>query len=233
MGRILSSADGYRATPLVAAATFGHENLIHMLLDHGADPLPYDTLGRSAISCAAEHRFSWNTVQRLFQAVLDVGGDITAGPISGDELAPLHCFARQGCLPAVELLLKHDADILVRTQAGVTALDLALFNYSREPRVYEEVCQLLIETINTADRDYDHTLPSIEPLRGGTSLHLAAQHGSESLVRLLISSGVNSQVLDDEGNSASDLARLSGHEAVVQVLSDKLNLSHKTENPVT
>jgi ankyrin repeat protein len=50
-------------------------------------------------------------VQRLFQAALEAGGDITAGAEDGDGLTPLHYFAREGCMPAVELLIDNNADV--------------------------------------------------------------------------------------------------------------------------
>jgi hypothetical protein len=104
----------------------------------------------------------------------------------------------------------------------MTALNLALFRYPDNPSLYEDICRLLIETIDRVDGYYDHILPSEDPLTGGTSLHLAAQHGSETLVRLLINSGVDVLALDDEDRSAFDLATLSCHEAAAQLLSHEM-----------
>lgn len=209
-----SSADSYGTTVLAKAGIHGYENIIQILLDRGADPLPLDTLGRSAITCAAEGGCSWETVQRIFNAVVDAGGDITSA-------SALHYFAEQGCPPAIKTLLNHNADVLSRNQSGITALHLALFHYSQNPNNYEQVCQLLIEAINTAGRNgrkFDHTLPRIEPLRCGTSLHLAAKCGSENVVRMLLDNGVDIHVLDDDGKSALDIARGDGHEGVVHLL---------------
>ncbi|CRG89983.1 hypothetical protein PISL3812_07023 [Talaromyces islandicus] len=220
-----SSADGYGTTALASSAIHRRENVIYMLLDRGADPLPYDTLGRSAITCAADSRCSWDVVQTLFQAVLNAGGDITAEPWPGNEYIPLHCFAKRGYLPAVKFLLSHKANALARTQSGVTALQLALFCYSEDPSSYEEVCRLLIEAINAANDEYDHTLPPLEPLTGGTSLHLAVRTGSETLVHTLLYSGVDVSAVDGEGRSALDVARLEGHDVIVKLLSEKVSLN--------
>jgi ankyrin repeat protein len=221
-GADASAANSYGTTALAAAAIHGYNKMIHLLLDRGADVLPFDTLGRSALTGAAESQCDWSTVQRLFQATLEAGGDITAGAEAGDGLTPLHYFARQGCMPAVELLINNNADVLARSETGVTALNLALFRYPDNPSLYEDICRLLIETIDRVNGDYDHILPSEDPLTGGTSLHLAAQHGSETLVRLLINSRVDVMALDDKGRSALDLATLSCHEAAAQLLSHEM-----------
>lgn len=214
-----SSVDGYGTTALEAAALRGHENIVHILLDSGANPLPLDTLGRSALTCAADGNCSWETTRRILEAVLKAGGDVKQGHI-------LQSFAAQGSLPAVKELIKHGVDVLSPNESGITALHMALYYYSeslslKDPKDYEQVCQTIIEAINVAVHkggEFDHNLPRIEPLRGGTSLHLAAKCDSETVMRMLLDSGVDKNILDLDGKSALDIAILAGHENVARLL---------------
>lgn len=89
-----------------------------MLLERGADSLPYDALGMSAIICAAESGCSWDTVKTLSRAVLSAG-DITAGSPSGNGRTPSQSFSMRECQPAVKFLLSHNANPLTRTRSGV------------------------------------------------------------------------------------------------------------------
>jgi ankyrin repeat protein len=217
-----SSVDGYGTTALECAAVRGHEKIVHILLDSGANPLPIDTLGRSALACAADGNCSWETTQRILEAVLNAGGDITEGHI-------LQNFAAQACLPAIKTLISHGVDVLSPNESGVTALHMALYHFSentssRDPNDYEQVCQSLIEAINVAVHnggEFNHMLPRIEPLKGGTSLHLAAKCGSETVMRMLLDSGIDATILDDERNSALNIAILVGHQDVSRLLESR------------
>ncbi|KAL1855108.1 ndufs2, NADH ubiquinone oxidoreductase 49 kd subunit [Paecilomyces lecythidis] len=219
-----SSAGENGTTPLVASADDGCENLINMLLDRGADPLPCDRFGMSATRYAVQSGCSWGVTRKLYQAVLDAGGDITAASPSSGGPTALLSFAERGCLPAVKFLLSHK--VVTDTQSVATALHLALYNYPSDPVSYEEVCRLLIKEINVVNEEFGHTLHVLEPVAGGgTSLHLAAQTGSDTLVQLLLSSGVDDSVLDNEGRSALDIAKLEGHDGIAKLLSEKENLN--------
>lgn len=222
-----SSADEHGTTALESAATLGHENIVHILLDCGADPLPLDDLGRSALTCAGDGRCSWETTGRIVEAVLKAGGDIKQGHL-------LQMFASQANVPAVKGLLSHGIDVLSPNSYGITALHIALYRYSyrysralglRERENYEQVCQILIEATNIAVQDggkFDHNLPPLDFLRGGTSLHLAAKCDSETVTRMLIESGVDANILDLDGKSALDIATLAGHQNIARLLRSRL-----------
>ncbi|RAO73336.1 uncharacterized protein BHQ10_009348 [Talaromyces amestolkiae] len=217
-----SSVDGYGTTALEAAAVHGHENIVHILLDSGANPLPLDTFGRSALTCAADGKCSWETTRRILDAVLKAGGDIK-------QVHILSSFASQVCVPAVKELLSYGVDVLSPNESGVTALHMALYRYSenltsKDREHYEQVCKILIKATNSAVQDggeFDHNLPRIEPLRGGTSLHLAAKCDSETVMRMLIESGVDTNILDLDGKSALDIAILAGHKSIARLLESR------------
>ncbi|KAF8078707.1 acyl CoA binding protein-domain-containing protein [Lyophyllum atratum] len=53
---------------------------------------------------------------------------------------------------------------------------------------------------------------------GYTPLHLACDRGNLPVVKLLLSKGANPNIKDPDGLSASELARIAGHEAVQECL---------------
>jgi hypothetical protein len=53
---------------------------------------------------------------------------------------------------------------------------------------------------------------------GNTPLHLAASNGHGRIVRLLMDHGADSSIVNHEGFTASDLARLRGHDGVAQMI---------------
>jgi hypothetical protein len=115
-------------------------------------------------------------VKRLVKAIMESGGDIAAQGDGGDDFTLLHEFALHRDLPVVELFVNSGTNVLAQSPSGVTALTCALGRYADNPRTYEGICRVLIKTINVADDDFDHSLPSMDSLTGGTSLHLAVDH---------------------------------------------------------
>ena len=56
--------------------------------------------------------------------------------------------------------------------------------------------------------------PNVHQRHGWTPLHGAAQHGDTDLVERLLVAGADPRAVNDDGTSAADLARASGHRAV-------------------
>jgi len=216
-----SAADGYGTTALAAAVIWGYDNIVNLLLDRGADVLPYDSIGRSALTSAAGD-CGFATVQRLVKATLEAGGDISLRR-GDDGFTPLHYYALQGNLSGVELLINSGADVLVRAEAGVTALTCSLVRYKDNEIIHEKICRVLIGAMNAAGADF--SVPSENPLGSGiTPLHLTADLGAESLGRLLIDSGADALALDQSERSPLLLAMLSGHEAVCRLLIQEMRV---------
>ncbi|XP_061364261.1 putative E3 ubiquitin-protein ligase XBAT35 [Gastrolobium bilobum] len=59
---------------------------------------------------------------------------------------------------------------------------------------------------------------------GGTPLHHAAKRGLESIVKLLLSHGANPLVMNDDCQTALDIARAKGHSKVVRTIESHLCL---------
>ena len=77
------------ATPLHAAAHNGHERVIKLLLDHGADPVAVDEDGWTAVFSVAV-----NGHESIVKLLLDRGAD--AKKFTENGSTPLHAAAQNG-----------------------------------------------------------------------------------------------------------------------------------------
>ncbi|KAB8264706.1 ankyrin repeat-containing domain protein [Aspergillus pseudonomiae] len=219
-----SGWDIHGVSALTLATANGNEEIVMMLLDRDANPLPHDAVGRSALGCAAGlPKFSWTTVERIFHAYRNAGGDINCTYVTIPEFVggaprplerlPLHQFAAAGSVPGVELLLQYGAQVSTKGRDGMTALHAALFSYRYRRDSYQiinEICRMLVEAAVGSGEDLNNQMTpytSFMPMRGATALHLAVVCGLQEVVRLLLDHGADAKIVDDEGKTALDLAR--------------------------
>ena len=60
---------------------------------------------------------------------------------------------------------------------------------------------------------------------GNTPLHLAAGSGHHSVIQLLLSAGASCNIINNEGETALDLARMKGHTKVCVLVHFKVSFS--------
>jgi ankyrin repeat protein len=106
-------------TALTRATLFGHEPVVEMLLDAGADINAHNPSVGSALYVAVAARRD-----ALVQRLLDRGADPNLTPAWGQT--PLMVAAMQGNTPVVRLLLTRGADPSRRSARGKSAVDMAL-----------------------------------------------------------------------------------------------------------
>ncbi|KAB8220033.1 ankyrin repeat-containing domain protein [Aspergillus novoparasiticus] len=233
-----SGWDIHGVSSLTLATASGNEEIVTMLLDRGANPLPHDAVERSALGCAASSpKLSWKTVERIFHAYRNAGGDINCTHVTIPEFAggaprplgtlPLHQFAAAGSVLGIELLLRYGAKVSTKGHNGMTALHAALFRYRYNRDTYQnidEICQILVEAAVRLREDLNNQMTpysSFMPMRGATALHLAVVCELEEIVRLLLVNGADVKIVDGEGKTALDLAKGLGNQPITDLLTAK------------
>ena len=108
-------------TPLHVASTFGHSNIVQILLEAGAVPNLQDSLGNTALHFAA-------TESTALQLLTATPKSVNVGiPNSRGQVA-LHVAAQRGNVSVLNLLLQHGADQYVMDDQGqVRVYYLVLF----------------------------------------------------------------------------------------------------------
>ncbi|GMG51170.1 unnamed protein product [Aspergillus oryzae var. brunneus] len=233
-----SGWDIHGVSALTLATASGNEEIVTMLLDLGANPLPHDAVERSAVGCAASStKLSWKTVERIFHAYRNAGGDINCTYVTIPEFVggaprplqtlPLHQFAAAGSVPGIELLLRYGAKVSTKGRNGMTALHAALFRYRYNRDTYQnidEICQVLVKAAVRLGEDSNNQLTSSSsfmPMRGTTALHLAVVCELEEIVRLLLDQGADVKIVDEEGKTALDRAKGLGNQPIIDLLTAK------------
>ncbi|KAI9745824.1 MAG: hypothetical protein M1818_000505 [Claussenomyces sp. TS43310] len=151
------------------ACYHGHDTIVKLLLDRGADANAPNASGQMPLHIGAKqgHR---GVVKLLLQSRADVFVKDHAGQ------TPLHLAARNGHRAVAAMLLDRGININAGNRHGQTALHLAAKNG------HVSVVRLLV------DRGVKI---SIRSRAGLTALHQAAENGWEGVVRLLLEFGAD------------------------------------------
>jgi len=235
--------DASGRTPLNMAVFASNLHLIGPLIDRGADPNHVDNTKIPMISVAAQNGSS-EVVEKLIQSgaklnVKDAVGDgplhsaaKAGGMIFGPQLTtdgaryvetlkhllagkanpnaknaegqtPLEIAAKSDFLPAVELLV--DKTEKPNFDLG----DGSLLHWAAKNSLPKTTKHLV--STNSVDVNEKNS-------KGQTPLQVAAESGSEKLIKTLIESGSNVNHVDDDGTTALLIASSAGHAPVIRAL---------------
>ena len=126
---------------------------------------------------------------------------------SSDGFTALHLAAFFGHDGAVELLLRHGADVdVVARNRDLQVAPL----HSAAAGGHAKIVGILLE---------HGAAPNVRQGGGSTPLHSAAQNGDRESVEALLESGADPALADDEGRTPGTLARAAGHDELDELLS--------------
>ncbi|KAL5391936.1 hypothetical protein PMIN04_007501 [Paraphaeosphaeria minitans] len=211
------------------AAANGHDKVLEILLDRGANLESETTRTKTALHKAAEHGHR-ATVNVLLQRGADVAAEDDRGATALHEASAhgheavvvlllengadcaaidnrggtaLHVAARHGHVNVIQRLINCGVDVMARDASQWTAL------HGASGRGHEAVVRLLLD--NGADT-------AASDAHGGTALHWASGLGHEPVVRLLLKHGADISAKDENGDTALHVSAGRGHELVVRLL---------------
>nr|WP_253308677.1 ankyrin repeat domain-containing protein [Rickettsia endosymbiont of Ceutorhynchus assimilis] len=226
----VNTPDHTKQTALHYAARNGHDDIVKLLLDHGANVnviTPDD--GWTALHFAAR-----NGYDGIVEVLLKHNADIINIQTSFGSTA-LHLAAKNKHMAVIQVLLKKEADINIANNDGYTpahylkyleylkleGLNIDHLNLNTDINNVNNICLAAqngdISTVNyllTKNTDVntlDHTKQ--------TALHYAARNGHDDIVKLLLDHGANVNVITpDDGWTALHFAARNGYDGIVEVL---------------
>jgi ankyrin repeat protein len=201
-------------TPLHRASYFGNVEIVHLLLDHGADlEAATGNMGEKPLHKVSYGKYrSQGDGVRVAQLLLDHGADVSTR--RKDDRTPLHTASYYGNVEILHLLLDHGADPEAATDnMGEKPLHQVSYGEYRSQEDGVRVAQLLLDSgadVNT--RRNDHQTP----------LHRASYFGNVEIVRLLLDHGADPEAIaeGDMGQKPLHLVsygRCGSQEDVVRV----------------
>ena len=191
--------EGYEYTFLLIAAEEGHDQLIRLLLDRGAEVNAQGGLYGNALQAASRGGH-----EQTVQILLDRGAKINAQ--GGKYDSALQAASRGGHEKVIQVLLDRGAKINAQGGHYGNALQAASL-YGNE-----NIVQVLLDRgakINVQGGHY------------GNALQAASLHGHEQIVQVLLDRGAKINAQGGWYDNALQAASSEGHEQIVQVLLDR------------
>ena len=193
-------------TPLHAAVTKEHLNMVLLLLERGADVKSRCGQRQTALYMAS----SRGNVE-VVQSLIDHGADVNVecddkdGDIDDVKWTPLLVASETRRPENARILLRHGASVNHQDTDGKSPLHFA----SRHPS--DDLVRLLLDNgANLVASD----------IWGITALHEASYHGRVAVVKLLLKYGANINARNNSGHTPLHDAVRHGHLEVVRLLLD-------------
>ena len=190
---------GSGTTALHQASRYGHEDVVSVLLSHGADPTKRLRDGRTPLYLSAHAGYE-SIIQLLLDhigegraegearaAVLKQYVDLPREEGEDEGTTPLMQAATYGHTEALQLLIESRASVDLQSADGDTALLLACADGHEQP------AKMLLQANALMDQ---------RGANGQTVLMTACRYGHLSLVRLLLALGAKADDTDHSGTDA-------------------------------
>ncbi|XP_052821016.1 espin-like isoform X2 [Mya arenaria] len=228
----VNDQDGTGATPLHLACRFHHTSVTEWLLDVGKADTSIDTASGGLPVHFAVVGGDYDAVKLLLE------NDPSCVNLQlGNGATPTYLAAQEGHLEILRLLiLEHRGNVKIKAYDGMSVLHAAA-----QSGHLDCVRFLVGEKFNANDRDFDGVTPihfaasqghaqvidwlmkvggakvTLDNL-GGSPLHNAAENNQTECIKALIRNGCSIEITDNNGLTASELARKCFHEKCAQLI---------------
>ncbi|MCF8168312.1 MAG: ankyrin repeat domain-containing protein, partial [Rhodoferax sp.] len=193
------TGDNAGATPLHIVCATGSNDVLESLLRHGASASKQAASGVTPLHSAAI-----GGDRRTIDLLCNAGADVTA--LNKDARTPLHNCGITGNAKSATALIQRGAQVDSVDAEGCTALMHAVM------KNHVEVAKVLLEHGANPDIIVRTENTSIYPL------FIAALHGYDDLVRVLLDKGANVMAKVEGVPSPLDAAKHNGHEVSVKMI---------------
>jgi ankyrin repeat protein len=196
---LLDVKDGSGQTALLRGAQSGHDSIVKLLIEKGAELDSKDNNGRTALSWATQ--FKRDSVVEL---LIGKGAELESR--DNDGRTALSLAVESGSDSAAKLLIEMGAELDSKDNGGLTVLSWAAQGG------HDSVVKLVVEKGAELES---------EDNGGRTALSWAARSGHDSVVKLLIEKGAELDSKDNGGLTALSWAAESRYDSVVKLLIEK------------
>ena len=196
----INAQGGHYGNALQAASSEGHDQVVQMLLDKGADVNAQGGHYGNALQAASSGGHD-----QVVQMLLDKGADVNAQ--GGHYGNALQAASSGGHDQVVQMLLDKGAD--VNAQGGYYGNALQAASW----RGHDQVVQMLLDKgadVNAQGGYYY-----------GNALQAASSGGHDQVVQMLLDKGADVNAQGGQDDNALQAASSGGHDQVVQMLLDK------------
>ncbi|CAG9461879.1 unnamed protein product [Pedinophyceae sp. YPF-701] len=203
---LLSARTSTGLSALHLAADAGRPSICKLLIDSGVDLMEPNNVGFTAahIACIRSHL-------PVLRFLVDERNFPVNFILGEDRRGLLHYSAFYGSLLVLRFLLERGADPRLVTARGRGPLHFAAI------RGHVDTAQCLIEVggVDVNQRDNG----------GVTPLHMAAEHGAESVVRLLVQLGADVNARTNNEITPTRIATTFGHTAIVNFFRNEVGVN--------